>query len=331
MSKKDEAHSKEDDGLLARMKNDVVAVIRMNLGNPDMKAAMKLIGEQARLIWQKCKGGELEIVELSVQEVEKAYAKSCDFINSLLDTLHRTKPYIKAALARGGTDSGSVPFSQWQGKDQGVAVFSLVSALGVLFMGACNVFANLVGSGNPVFIEQPILAYFLSALLPASSVALKFVSEVFTGERTRRLYIQSMYVLTVFAILAWTVLFALNFHGISGGIDLDSFEETDYTASAFVWTQLLSELFVGFVLCHVAADTYARYTRDAFIRNPEYARLQDEVKTYQPEHERIRTERNARRSLLVELTASRESFSNEMIALYQSLRRRFDESSPTGS
>ncbi len=328
MSNKDGKPPQGDQGFWARMRDGVLPIIRMNLTNPDIKGAIKLVGEQAKLVWQKHRGGELEILVLTVKEIEKTYATSCDIFNALLEKLHHTKPYIKSAAAPSEGDPGPVPFSEWRGRDKGVVIFSLMSAVVVLMMGAANVYANLMGSGNPVFIEQPILAYFLSALLPASSVALKFVAEIFTSDRTRRFYVQPMYALTVMAILAWTVLFAMSFHGISGGIDLDSLGETDHTASAFTGIQLLAELLVGFVLCHVAADTYSRYAPDAYIRNPEYTKIQAELKAYKEDHDRLHVERNAKRSSLVELTASRDCFINEMAALYQSMRRRFDDSSP---
>ena len=46
---------------------------------------------------------------------------------------------------------------------------------------------------------------------------MEFVGDKFESDKTKAMYTKTLYVLAVLALLTWTVLFALNFHGLSCG------------------------------------------------------------------------------------------------------------------
>ncbi|GJL49744.1 MAG: hypothetical protein NPIRA01_09710 [Nitrospirales bacterium] len=329
MSKEDSGVQKNDKAAWAQLRAIMMPFLRMLLSHPDIKEAKRLVAEQAKLVWEKFFGAELERLGLEVQAIEGAFAKSSDILASLMDRLGQTNPYIPAAHMYGKGEDQYIPFSRWRSKDKVIVISSLCFALVVLTMSAANVYANILGSGNPIFIDQPFLALIISALLPAGSVAMKFTADIFESDKTRGFYKKSLYVLSVLALLAWTVLFALNFHGLSSEINFDDLEGSNPTSSALTWVQLLAELLVGFVLCHVASDTYSKYAPNAFIRNPEYAEIESAIQEHFPSHDPLREQRNTTRGRQTELKASQSLFVNEIVALYIAMRRRFDESSPT--
>ena len=303
-------------------------LLRMLLSYADMAAAKKLLTQQTELNWDHVYGAEVETLELDIKAMEASYEKSTSILLALEDKKRNTKPYIKAAAVEGEASDQRRSFSSWRLKDKIVAVSSLSAAVMVLGTGSANVYSNIMSSGNVIFLEQPSLALLLSILLPAGAVAIKFVVDYFESDRSRRLYILFMYGLTVLMLLLWTVLFALSFHGVSGGLDLDALGETDHFATAFTGVQLLAEMLVGSTLFQVASDTHARYAPESYVRNPEYLEIQQALTMHGPDHEALRQERNATRSRLVALQAARQSYVNSHVIEFTSMHSRLKATSP---
>ena len=76
---------------------------------------------------------------------------------------------------------------------------------------------------------------------------------------------------------------------------MKTWEESNLTASGLTWIQLLTELLVGFVLCQTAADAYAKYAPNAFVRNPEYIEIESALKEHAKSHEGLREGQNTTR------------------------------------
>ncbi len=328
MSNADDKQHKDAEKL-TKLRPLIREFIRMLLDHPDLKEAKKMVAEHAKLLWKKTWGAELESVKLDVKTIESSFAKASDIHSSLTNKLRNTKAYVPAASVYGEKDSKGIPFADWQSKDKVIVVLSLIAALVVLTMGAANVYANILGSGNPIFIEQPYLAVIISMLVPTGSIAMKFVTDKFESDRTKAMYTKTLSFLAVLALLTWTVLFALNFHGLSADIDFEGMGETSPTASALTWIQLLAELLVEFVLCQTASDTYAKYAPNAFVRNPEYIEIESTLNEHAKPYEALGKERNPKRGRDMELTVSEQLFIEESVVLYLNMRRRFDDSSPT--
>jgi len=306
-------------------------VVRMLLSFSDVSAAKKLLTQQAELSWDSFYGAEIETLQLDVKAMEASYEKSTAILLALEEKKRNTKPYIKAAVMRGESEDQQRSFSSWRLKDKIVALSSMGAAVLVLGTGAANVFSNIMSSGQVVFLEQPSLAVMLSILLPAGSVAIKFVVEQFENDRSRRRYILTLYSLTVLTLLSWTVLFALSFHGISGGLDLSTLGETDHTATAFTGVQLLAEILIGATLFQVASDVYAQYAPGTFTRNPEYEEIEQSLKAHGPDHEALRQARNETRACLVGLQAARQSYVNTHLIELTSRQARLNATSPNSN
>lgn len=328
MAKPDYKFQIEDDDLWEKICALMMVFIRRIFTHPDKKEARKLVAEQANLVWKKFYGAALERAELDVKAIEITYAESCEILNSLMKQLSKTKPYIPAAKVFGEGENNYIPFSKWRPIDKVIVILSLSAAVVVLAMGAANVYVNILGSGNPVFIENWVLAFIISLLLPASSLAMEFVSKRLESDRSKAIYNKSFYALMVIALLSWTVLFSLNFHGLSQAIDLDDLEESNSASSALTWIQLLAEMLVGFVFCHEASDTCSKYAPNAYIRSPEFIEADSALKVHAQSNDEIKERLNAARGLVMELTSSCQLFINEMVALYLSMRGRFDDTNP---
>jgi hypothetical protein len=298
------------------------------LNLPDLKDAAKMVGEQARYVWQKHLGSALERIQLEITALEDEIAKSDARLSALIAKLKATKRYICSELLNSEGANQYIPFSHWRVRDKVVFIVALGGAVIVLMMGAGNVYANIMGSGNEPFLSAPYLAALLSALLPAGSIALECVADTIKSAEGKALYIKTIHSLTVLVLLGWTALFAWNFHGMSSQLTIADLEGSNTAAIALTWVQLLAEMLVGVVLFQVAADISSKYAPNKCTPNPDYIEIQQAIKEEEVINKRLREERNEKRGIKVALEASLQAFVNDMIALYRNMKKQLDNSSP---
>lgn len=298
--------------------------IRKMLYHPDAKEAAQIVAEQAALEWDMQYGAELEAVRMECEELQTRYEQSCKLGEALDHKDASTDSYTKVARGKSETNS-AVPFREWFPMDQVTVTLAGVFAVIALFMGAAGVQANLEASGNPVFIEQPFTKWLLSALLPAASVALKFVSNFLPHDRARRNYGLAVYIITGVLLLFWMVLFAINFTGISGGIDWSDMGEADHGGSLLVFVQLAAEAMVGTALFLVIDLTASKYAAGySYLESLEKIQIRESRKTYSGSHTPLSAAIKAARGQKLKLEASRQSTINSKVATFTKLRARFD-------
>jgi hypothetical protein len=325
MDKPDSPYNK-DGGISALLLAWMANFIRMLLNQPALKDAVKLVEEQARLVWRKYFGLELERLQLEIAALEERLIPSDARLSALMSKLKSLKASISSETLNGEAVTQYIPFPHWRPKDKSTVVLSLFTAVVVLTMGAANVYANIMGSGNGIFIDEPYLAVLFSALLPAGSLALKFITDAIESAQVRSLYTKALHVLTVLVLLAWTVLFALNFPGTAAHFTFDDLESSNALSIALTWNQVVADLLVGGVLFQVAANVYAKYTPSKDI--PDYIETEAAIKEEETLNKRLREERNEKRGIKVALEASLQAFVNDMVALYKNMKRQFDDASP---
>ena len=328
MTASDDDFQQRDGPYPLKLRAVMISFMRSYLSFHDLEKALKIIEEQAKLLWKQQHVAELKRLQLDIKAIENTFAKSSKIMSSLLDKRACTKVYVQVAQLYGDAKNKTIPFAQWLSKDKIIVVFSLIVALVVLAMGAANVYANITGSGNPVFIDNPILAFIISLLLPAGAVALKFVTDIFETDKAKARYVKTLNIFTVIVLLSWTVLFAMTFDGQSAGIDLDAMLTANPAASALTWVQLLAELFVGFVLTQTASDHYSKYAPNTYTRNPEYTEIEMALQERSKPHQVLRDELNTRSGRAEALESACQIFVNDMVALFLNMRRRFDDSAP---
>ncbi len=289
---------------------------------PDAQEAAQIVGEQAGLEFDQSEGGELALLELEQAELNDHYAASNARGEALEEKRKNTKQYIKYAAARGEDPESKTTFATWRRQDQISIIFLIIALITAMIMGSANVYSNLMASGEPIFIEKPALALFLSLLVPAGSAALKFISNFFDYDKTKRRYALGIYALTALSLLIWTVCFSLSFSGISGGIDFDSLGESDSSGTFLVWIQLVTEILVAGALFLAAEDIYNKYAPESYTTSLEYMNVENALKQYRVEHQELREQRAQNHARITELAAKRQAFMNERIADYLAKRSR---------
>jgi hypothetical protein len=156
----------------------------------------------------------------------------------------------------------------------GLGIICLFAALFVLGMGAANIFSIILGSGTPVFIENPQLAWMLSALFPIGAFALDFFKRHLSSDRANLIYIRLIFGITALLLLIWVILFALVFGSpASSSLDFEKIMEpssNDHLATALTIVQLLCELLVGSLLFSISGDLLVKYFPTKIIPNPNY-------------------------------------------------------------
>lgn len=296
--------------------------LRRLVHHHDREAATTLIREQSTYEADQKFGAELAKLRLDIEDTDAAYQTSLKTLSGLEAKLANTTRYIKSGNFQTGSkkDAGDIRWQDWRRKDQVLLCVVLTCLVIAAGLGMGNVYANLVASGNAVFIEKPWLALMISALMPIASVSIKFVTSFMTYDSSRRLYAKCIYAATSIAFLFWCTMFGVIHTGVAGTIDWESFGESKDYGSVFIWSQLLVEMLAASALFLAAEDIYIRYAPDMYVESLEYIEIAKALKEHRISHEALREKRGAMHGRLVELEAQHEAFINERIVEYISLR-----------
>ena len=325
----DEEMKKEDATRLARIRAACLPFLRMLVPHKDLKEAKALVKDKAGAEWQGEFGAERTALDLDAKEHEARCARESDAMTALEQQERNTKPYVKRAAAQDSTGTQGTLFGQWELKDQITIVFCVIALVLVMGAGMVNIHTNIQASGSPVFLENPWLSVMLSLLLPISASVTKFFVDMIETDRYRRLYIRFMFMFTLLTSIIWTGLFAQVYEGPAAGLDLDSLGETNSLASWLTGCQLLLEGLVGASLFLMIGKLQSKYAPGTYARNTESLVVNEIIKARTPDYDASRALRNGTRARLVELEALEKAFVTEMGALYLTLRRRYEDSSPT--
>ncbi|NQY65602.1 MAG: hypothetical protein HRT38_18215, partial [Alteromonadaceae bacterium] len=183
---------------------------------------------------------------------------------------------------------------------------------------------NLMASGTPAFLNDPWLAKSLAFIMPIGATAIKFVTQFIDSELWRRRYSFTIYVITTLLLFAWTALFAMNYSGVSGEINIDPFAEQSYTANWLVWSQLAVEIFAASALFLAVEDIYLRYAPETYMKNPEYAEAEKALKSHREQHKKICNELNEKHAQLSVFQAKRQAQINTKTVEFIALESRFN-------
>lgn len=289
--------------------------VRKMLFFPDAKIAAELVAEQTGIEFDIGDGKDMPRLEMEKAALDVEYGISEDVKTSLESTRKNTPRYKKSPNAE-----TSVPFSSWEKRDQ-YSVYLLVPfLLTMLSMGAVNVDTNLVSSGEPVFIDHPWMAWCLSALLPAASTAIKFISSYFYHAASKKRYALFIYVLTAIAIAGWAVSFSFNFTGVTGALDWDALGHDDASkGTSFVLLQIACEMLTGAALFLALDEVSQKYNPDLLKDNPDYLEIEKALKKHEAEQEKLGQRRNQVHAELVRLKKARQEYINNHLADFYAL------------
>jgi len=293
------------------------------LRHPDVKEASALIAEQAGLEFDVESGAELEQLNKEIDELNARYKVSCKTLDTLEKKLSGTKRTTKSGKLMSGKDDGPVRWKDWRGIDKTLICVILALLLTAMVMGAGNVYAVLISSGDSAFIEDPWLAVMLSMLVPIASTSIKFVTNFMVLDSSRKAYAISVYGLTLVFLLAWGVLFSLNFSGVAGGFDWETVGEANSTANALVAVQLFCEVLSAASLFLACEEIYIRYAPYIWVRNSEYVETDKALVAHLSAHQRLSEQRGKKHGKLLEISAARKANVNNQVAEFFNLRARY--------
>lgn len=329
MSKPEDLYKERDELMRAELRPSGLAFIRPLLTHPDIKEATKLVKEHAGQEFDRAYAAEMEAVTLDCGEWDERADASRDELHDLEQQKKATNTHIKVSMLRGGGQQEKISFRQWDLKDQLVFPLTLVLMVLVLCAGAANVYSAIMAEAQPAFLEQPFLAIFLACLLPAGSVAIHSLGDLLPSDRSRERFMRAILFLTALFLFSWAILFGFNFQIGDDAIDFESLgEDTDHIATAFTIVQLLAEMLCGTSLFLITGHIHSRYHGETTIHNPAFMTLREHISDLRPIRELDHKRRKEARGRLMQLRAMREAHITEQVALYVSMRRRFDESSP---
>ena len=210
-------------------------------------------------------GQEKTRAEHSVAQTQVAALEArLDKVNT---ELLGTDPRLPAA-----PETAGIAFYRWRLQDKLEAFVLFLSLLGMMAASVLTAHGALKASGNPVFIDAPLLAWAMAAIPMMGSLAVKSAGALFkTGPlKTRFSYL--LFGLTGLSLTVWTILFADSYHGLGAGLDLFG-GHSAWKEKAFVASQLITEVLVAACLFTRLERIAVQYAPDADVENPRYTLL----------------------------------------------------------
>ncbi len=211
------------------------------------------------------------------------------------------------------------PFYKWDVVDQCATVILIFLITAVWGMGGANVYAVLLNSGQPLYIEQPWIAVSLSMIVPAFSACLKFSHHIFIDPKAKHRFAQGVYLSTVLALLGWTIAFSISFQGVNGEFDWPDLGEettTDYTSIVLVWLQLSAEILIGGALAIALTDRVSKYFPNCLMTNPVWLSLDAAYKAECSALDPLDTQYSVDKKRLVRLRNKRQTYVQEKIVKF---------------
>ncbi len=287
----------------------------------DDKLGFQIAQEQAQASATKMQCAETTRLEFEREEIDEEYASS-KTIGDELELQKRTTPRFVVRNTGAGEPEKRLPFLKWGLMNQVGFLLSLSGMLVALLVGTANVFSNLQAS-NPLFYEQPALAWLIALLMPLGSLSIKFISHIFITYRNKKRFALAVYSLSAITLLVWTIAFAMNFAGVSAGIDWDSLGESNSKGSFLVWLQLTAEILVAAALAMAADEIYQKHNPDTLVENKEYQRICLLLEEHKREHQVLHDKRCEIYGRIAELEAEHTILTNERLVDFAALRGRF--------
>lgn len=266
-------------------------------------------------------GKSLSLKQRQFEELGNKIFEAEAILNTLKDKLNNTKRFIRTTDLNDGQEPKN--FKGWSFYEQFMFALLCILIPIILFSGAANVYANLIASGEPVFLEQPSLAIALSLIVPAGSTAIKFITNLFEYQSTKKRYALFIFALTGISLLGWSVVFSLNFTGIAGGLDLDALGESDGGKGALlVWLQLIAEILIGTALVLAAEEIYVRHNPTGETANPDYIQQEKATKASETNLDGLKVKSGELYADITQLNSKRENYIEEQTAQSQAMRAR---------
>ena len=285
--------------------------------NPNGEEAVRRYAEGQ---WNELNADLLRQAEMDCADIDKRVAHSEKCLRDAERKLAETSRYIKrsgmsgTALANGNLFRGT-SVADWELPDKIMAGVGGAMAVILMIMGMVNASSLMLNSATTVFLDHPWMAMILSFLVPAASMSVKAVYDVFDTEKQRKRYAWIIYLLAFLLFVVWIILFSSTYGGLTDEIDW-AFEETSSNSKGpwLTAAQLSTEIVSSAALFIFVSSIATKYSGDVFVANPEWepaynakvdcetthrAQIEDQKKAYG-----FRDELHASRFVFVERCAA---------------------------
>jgi prefoldin subunit 5 len=248
-----------------------------------------------------------------------AVSQHCEPLEKELVQLNDRKSKVPGTLKSGTTEDGksvSVPFGEWAGKDKAIFLGCSVLMVAAMALGLTNAAVVFLASGDPVFLEAPFRAWLMGAIVPIAGASLKLPTSFIEYEVIRKRYALTITLSAAICLGLWAFFYALEYQGLTGGLNLESLLEPDGKSSYLVFFQLLGEVLASAALALSLENIYRLYCPDSFCQNPEYELLSKQIHSLETELKPLRAEKAELHARIVSLEANREKYAAERVAAY---------------
>lgn len=254
---------------------------------------------------------EAELADARLQKSQTKEWKSCAAVNQ---TEHEEP-------------KKETPYNGWSLPHRVEVPILIIMMLVALTASYFTAYANLRGSGAPIFIETPI-AWLMAAMAPLAGLTLKLLGNVFTSDLGHRRYTLVLFFTAIFLAVVWAALFALLYHGLSAdGLGGDIFAEPtlwdEVKDTAFVFVTILTEIFIGAALAS-RLDRIARvYAPDHRDRTPDYVNIKQTIAKLEKRERRLNNKLGKLEKKRTPLRSGMQLQSGAAMVAFNSRRERF--------
>lgn len=230
------------------------------------------------------------------------------------------------------------PTSPWNFWDRSMFVAASLGILCLLVFGVLNVSFNLLESGLVTFSENPVRAYFWSALLPVGALAVKVGWDLLQSRRVRDIYLWTCLAAGIVGVLVWVAAYATVYPTLSKSVNehiasLSVFDQsesrgrsligmnavgTKWIDVATVAAQAVAEIFLSAVLGMYLTMLYSRHRPVRLAGNPAFTQLDEERRLLE---ESVARERLA----LGEARGNQSRLENQLCALVAFAKSMFQK------
>lgn len=236
-------------------------------------------------------GGMMKRLERELADLEIEYASVSAALVEAIETDAMTPPKIATSKENQDRDHHErveVKFVSWQARHRFETRVLFVGLAIALASSGYTAWANLVGTGLPVFLDNPVLPVSMAALAPMASLAVKTMWHSLKSEKANALFTKVLNFGTLGLIASWAVLFATEYSGLgSQSVTAGLFDEESSIDGAkslgFTVSTLLTEIAIGTALGH-------RLDKIADIYSPGYEEDNPKKKVTKARVEELHTE-----------------------------------------
>lgn len=292
---------------------------------PSPEQAVAILVEQKGLVYD-AQHPELHEVSIKQPDLDKRYENSEKQMEEAERAVKNTPPHIKSNAVHVGSDKAKVSFGDWTFMDKISFPLIGLAAFACLVMSGVNVFSNLISSGEPVYVQQPLIPMFISLLAPASSITIKYIGSIFEHNYFyKKCFTKFVFLSSFVSFLVWIAFFSASYSGAASGFDWEAAESgSGDLGSWLAFMQLLTEVLVGGALFLALQDIFLKYSPDYYEDNLAYIAAVKTRNVHLALHTALREERNNNHIRLTVLKAERQAYINEKLVEFINLQSRFD-------